>query len=270
MKKRGATIVELLVSLAIFVIIMIPVTMLILSSVHFSKRAEQKQQSMIIAQNIVEQIKSTNNNDLIYGNLGLKVNGKTIKCLQDTKGNLNIHGNYKGYNISGNVEFISTNQKVNQKKDMNIYINEDNGQIAFSVLDKNNNILMEKTMIENSIINIQDNQNNILINNYEILKNNNLQKDISVAIFFDNEKYANKYNVSVDNNCTDKFNVYIYRKKGKTLKPDVNVENLNGNFNVIPSCIIEDKNSSDNLCKIYVKVSKKEDAFETTSYKNMK
>ena len=57
-KKSGFTLIELVISFAIFMIILVPVLSIVLSTVNINKNAEDKQQATDIAQDYVEKFKT--------------------------------------------------------------------------------------------------------------------------------------------------------------------------------------------------------------------
>jgi prepilin-type N-terminal cleavage/methylation domain-containing protein len=57
-KKKGLTLIEILISLTILAIIVIPISNLVLSSVKLNKSGEDKQKAVTIAQQIIEELKA--------------------------------------------------------------------------------------------------------------------------------------------------------------------------------------------------------------------
>jgi prepilin-type N-terminal cleavage/methylation domain-containing protein len=57
-KKKGLTLIEILISLTILSIIVIPISNLVLSSVKLNKSGEDKQKAVTIAQQIIEELKA--------------------------------------------------------------------------------------------------------------------------------------------------------------------------------------------------------------------
>lgn len=79
-KKKGLTLMEVLISLAIMSILIVPTSNLIISSVKMNKDSEDKQKAVTIAQQLVEEIKALQKSDLadkkILSN-GLQLNKDT-------------------------------------------------------------------------------------------------------------------------------------------------------------------------------------------------
>ncbi|MGH4052610.1 MAG: type IV pilus modification PilV family protein [Clostridium sp.] len=59
-KKKGTTLIEVLISMAIFSIVTIPLSMMIISSIVNNKKGENKQYAVSVAQQIIEKIRSNN------------------------------------------------------------------------------------------------------------------------------------------------------------------------------------------------------------------
>jgi len=59
-KKKGTTLIEVLISVAIFSIVTIPLSMMVISSIVNNKKGENKQYAVSVAQQIIEQVRANN------------------------------------------------------------------------------------------------------------------------------------------------------------------------------------------------------------------
>ena len=59
-KKKGTTLIEVLISIAIFSIVIIPLSMMVISSIANNKKGENKQYAVSVAQQIIEQLRANN------------------------------------------------------------------------------------------------------------------------------------------------------------------------------------------------------------------
>ncbi|MFT5875343.1 MAG: type II secretory pathway pseudopilin PulG, partial [Clostridium sp.] len=57
-KKKGETLIEVLISISIFAIVSIPLIMIVLSAITNNKRGENKQYAVAVAQQIIEQLRA--------------------------------------------------------------------------------------------------------------------------------------------------------------------------------------------------------------------
>lgn len=93
LKQKGFTIIEVLISLAIFAIVAMPISMMVLHSVKINKQSEVKQQSMMIAQDLMENIKALPDKDLI--------NETSLEILKEENLKIIKVGNEGSFDISG-------------------------------------------------------------------------------------------------------------------------------------------------------------------------
>lgn len=83
-KKRAMTIIEILISIALIAILLVPIANVVISSSNTSKKAEAKQQGALLGQNILEEIKAI---DKPNGgkNIHKLLNGEEIRFNSTTK-----------------------------------------------------------------------------------------------------------------------------------------------------------------------------------------
>lgn len=95
-KKKGFTLLEIVIALAVIGIMMIPLGSALFTSVRTNKMGEIKQESKLISQEIIEKIRSFGDiKDSMSFNVG-KEQGDLINITKDTSNN-------KVYNVKGSV-----------------------------------------------------------------------------------------------------------------------------------------------------------------------
>lgn len=83
-KKRAMTIIEILISIALIAILLVPIANVVISSSNTSKKAEAKQQGALLGQNILEEIKAIDKTNG-GGNIHTLLNGEDIYFNSTTK-----------------------------------------------------------------------------------------------------------------------------------------------------------------------------------------
>jgi prepilin-type N-terminal cleavage/methylation domain-containing protein len=102
-KKKGLTLIEVLISLTILSIIVIPISNLVLSSVKLNKSGEDKQKAVTIAQQIIEEVKAA---PKLEGSMILS-NGLTLMAVEGST------GSYQGTQLINNefTAVVTVNSK---------------------------------------------------------------------------------------------------------------------------------------------------------------
>lgn len=126
-KKKGMTLIEVLVSIAILSIVIVPIGSLVVTSVKINKSGEQKQQGTYIAQRAIEQAKLLKRStiDDLFSDMA-----STLNMVPDTE------ENYQGkiyYSSDGNIT-TPDNYKYMVKVKLTEYdhaiVNEENNEIT--------------------------------------------------------------------------------------------------------------------------------------------
>ncbi|SHJ71255.1 prepilin-type N-terminal cleavage/methylation domain-containing protein [Clostridium cavendishii DSM 21758] len=120
-KKKGLTLLEVVISLAIFAILLIPLANLILTSVKINRAAEEKQQAKIAAQKSMEALKQVK--DLRLAPLPLTLADGEKLTSTPNAGEYDFKATYGEYKVDGIIK---------KSKDINV----DNGnQEKFDILN---------------------------------------------------------------------------------------------------------------------------------------
>lgn len=194
-KKKGMTLIEAIISVALLSILIVPISAIVINSVNTSKRAEIKQEATFIGQKLLEEIKAYEEINLKGTDKFQLLDGEFIKKETNQAKGYDYYGKFKredldieinlvknnkfNYDISdkSNYTFRLNNEKVTNKlnntynldisKELNLAINGDvasisNKDSAEPSLDQsiyNNKIIinLDKEFSENIKLNIHNN-----------------------------------------------------------------------------------------------------------------
>lgn len=269
LRHKGFTIIEVLISLAIFSIIAIPLSMMVLQSVKINKQSEVKQQSMMVVQNLIESIKSLPDKDILNSS-SLKISTEdTLKIDRHEDKSFKISGTVKGYGIDGYIKPLNKYEfqtnKADTRKDINIYIKEDSA-LQLDVKNNMGNTIKKIYLTQKNIDIIRKDKNTLTINSEETIA----PKDIDNIGFFFDKSCKDNYKLSIKNHSDIDSAFYIFKEESSNAT--YNIENSGGIFNIYSNILIPDEEySSDNrIYEIYIKAEKAKDVFESYSYKNIK
>ncbi len=265
--KKAFTLIEVLLSLAILMIVIVPIFTMVMNTVTINKGGENKQKATLVAQETVEKIKSISDKDFIHLDNYGDVLGLNIVQEKDLD-RFNISGQKNGYSIEGYVEKSQGDMPYKYEQHKNV-INFD-FKIDYEIEDNVNKLFISEQYVTYTphIIILLD-KNNIIIKdgkNGDILKSiSNNNGNVLVHL---GENTSDNINIDVENKNSNDFNIYI----SKDLKSlgNCNINNNYGNVKVYNNF----ENASDNkvsktLYKIYIKVSKGKDVFEISTYRSV-
>lgn len=245
-KKKGFTIIEVLISLAVFAVIVIPISLILMQGVTTNKKAEQKQQAMMIAQDIFETLKGYTEDQFIGFN-SLEVRDQKVIKTGNT-----LSGVVDGYDITGHIKAVDGYEFKNENMDLN----------------------------KGFVVDINKSDKKLKLREIQVLKNKSSQIYIDGRLI--DKVLENPIYLIINESCDDKirFNmknesdveelIYIIKKEGSEASYEIN--NIGGVFNIISDIVIPDKESKTvkKLYEIYIKASKNGNYFEVKSYKNIK
>lgn len=222
-KKKGLTILEVVLSLAIFAILLIPVANLISYSTKFNKEASEKQKAKMLAQSTIETIKNKDN--ISQPNITFS-SEKTEKDVENKKTyDYNLNNEPVGkYIVTGTIKqekTIKTNTEsnkdclacINDTVNNVIVITKDGVKLSVNKTDK------IKTLIDTASVEIKplnelkisiDKDNND--NNKEKLKIQSMTpfELNGPIILYLQEPRINKFKIDFINNGS-KINMYIFK-----------------------------------------------------------
>jgi len=226
-KSKGSTLIEVMVSVVIFTIISIPLSMTVLSSITNNKKGENEQSAVVAAQQIIELVRANNNTSLT------SINIKT-----DTTHNLNF-----APMTSPDVGYLATDVDVGNGFKANVSVKRKLSYETVSAINYDLSILMDPYSIE---VTGTDNANNntgdktySLTGDLKICNNPNNTIELMDSAnnvlgtykpkdsLIDNIKinYSSSYgphNIYLENNAINSLSVYIFKNDNKNENKFIN------------------------------------------------
>ena len=134
-KRKGMTLIEVVISLALFSMLSIPVAMFVNTSVSMNKKSELKQQATLLGQSILEELASIDKLLVGINNLFGKGNVEILDADFCDESQYCIKGlELNGFNVNLNFNFLNENKgyiKVLTDNDKYTF-SEDNGSNPIS------------------------------------------------------------------------------------------------------------------------------------------
>ena len=283
-KKKGASLLEIIISIAILAIISIPIGGILITSVKTSKSTEDKQIATLMGQQMLEEIRVT---DFLGGTSEVQfTNGVKVEPMIN-------HSTYElvGYNLlesSKTIDGYDFDIQIVQDSDVtfkeNQVVNNCDATIFVKLNPSNSSHLIISNNKEfknegsNLYFDFEMNNNKLTIKNeigsIEIIneKNSNIitfakantsQEEGSVRIYFIDGNFFNNLNISVDDATTKKTSLYLDKSiineaDNSSNTEDISVSTKNGVmtlYNNVNTVISDDKKMG-NVYKTQVKVYK--------------
>ena len=264
--KKGMTLIEVIISVTLLSILIVPISGFIISSLKNNTTSQKKQEASYIGQKILEELKAyeelslktddigsyfelldgdkiykTSDNNSFEGDFERNIYGKVLenddRKLREYKVELTMteYSNFK-YNDINNVD-------INSDADFKIdFINKDN-------ISLNNNGTKETMASSESIaikIKKENNEFNLSIydkNNTEIVSAKKENKSNKILLYISSEYNINT-NIEIEN-YTGEW-IYVYLIKQKNNPSDINIISLN-EIGTMYQYTIKVKDSKDNI-----------------------
>ncbi|MDU1412359.1 MAG: prepilin-type N-terminal cleavage/methylation domain-containing protein [Clostridium sp.] len=289
-KNKGFTLLELVISLALIAILIIPISNLVLGSVKINKAGEDKQQAGLKLQEVIENIKLVD----LPKNVDEKIEvGNGVYVVKDVGGAFSISdSNNKDIKIEGTIKktVLSEGEEVsNSIGDTEItgaiYYDGESKRVAISEYDSNKKLSEAVENINTSVTrSVKDmilkisklNNENIkvtCINKngseqfYEHLKTKAYNSD-SILLYLNNNE-AEKLDLKLKSVEGKELNIYLFKDDGIASRDDISLLSLEGNVNIISGLT---KENISNLITYEVTLSaiKGEKQLESTSFTMIK
>ncbi|WP_160675232.1 prepilin-type N-terminal cleavage/methylation domain-containing protein [Clostridium sp. C8-1-8] len=219
-KKMGMTLLEVIISIAIIGIMLIPISNIILTSVKVNKNGEDKQQAVYLAQQVVDGLKNVSS----FENARIILNNDNSNGLQinaaGTSGSISI-GSYRvNVSIGRKSQDISySNNGTSASYDEQIEISRDDSNRTFSLgatttsISENKNdiyIYIDSSTSEGKA------QYNVAVKNSNTETASNIFSDTRSTFnnkinlnFNDLYKSDNNFNIHVKNNLESQIDFYV-------------------------------------------------------------
>lgn len=297
-KNRGFTLIEVIISICILIIVLVPILSMTLSSVKNNKSAEDKQKSLYIAQKYVEDFKKEEGVQGDGGKYGKKSGEVKIRTEdRDVEGfhvKADIYELYN-YNFPEKKDKESKDNENEQHKvktfdsinyDIKLLIHKDKQLGLQNVME----VYRYKDIDENRKLSLKQYESDDPLNDLKIINNSenitvNLNGDEYNLNKYDVEEGKNsseviivigkgseaKFDIEICNNCKDK-NLIIYFASETEKKVSYIIEDGENKRKKYSNMILSDRDTTNNgrVYKMNVVVKKEKTILqEVTAYKNM-
>lgn len=214
--KKGSTLIEVLISIAILGIMLLPVLSIVTDSVKMNKESEDKEKAIAISQKYVEQIKSED----IFNSTDLGHKDKEEDGFQISQDITEVD-KYKFNSGTGTKNPYSS---IPHDGEVIVYPSEDASSMYMDILKKDSSI--QKNLILNSNINsvntleIVNDKGTITVklnNSPYVIEKTDSSKTSGELIIRSNSKAKVNINVSASNNTDDYLTLYFANEEGQNV-----------------------------------------------------
>lgn len=252
--KKGMTLIEVIISVALLSILIVPLSGLVMSSLKNNISSEYRQKASYIGQKVLEELKAYDE-IILKEDAGRKYfelldGDKIIQDLnEDSTGNT-FKGNFERTIYGGSSDSLGKNEdiykiEVELEKDKNFQYDNANN------LDKNNNadfiLNFLRDSSNNNVIKIKDKPNESYAISNELIME--LDKNSSNLIIY--KKNESTPLVTINKTNIDNNNIVLYVKEG--FSQNVNIEFKNNTEETVEIHMIKGVNNSSKF-KIYSSV----------------
>ncbi|SCI38426.1 type IV pilus modification PilV family protein [Romboutsia sp. 1001713B170207_170306_H8] len=222
--KKGFSLIEILVSLAIASIIVLSITQLIINMVKFNKKSEDRQQTTLVGQQIVEEIKNLDSSNIssslikISDDLILNrvENSNEYKGILTDRNNLSktydvaLTLNYENQGMNKNNEKVNIENAIKFKSEV---INE-----VLIIKDENNNEVAKLSLNTNETPKLIIERRTELNNKGKIDNTLSINLEDEVFIDFSNYNFNGNLDVYIYNYIESEFTVYAQKPDNPNIK----------------------------------------------------
>lgn len=278
--EKGFTLLEVIISLALISIILIPIANMVLTSVKINKATENKQQAKAVLQETIENIKAIerlsteSSNPLSNGITLSKFMGEDKKLIYALSGNVN------GFSIEGAIKESSvvTNNKINEiKVDKTIYfhkssisISENSESISIGeAIKKSSGGLV--TTSEEVTIKMSDGQDITITygENKNIISIPTPENNTLLICLNENDEKKLKLNIE-NSSERKKLKVYLYNGEKISERDDVIISELNGPIELIEGIKNNEDIVNEKLYVVELRASKNGEVIESMNLQLIK
>lgn len=274
-KKKGFTLLEIIISIALIAIFVIPIGNLVLTSVKINKMSEDKQQGQAILQQTVEKLKEEGK---LYDGLeiqlqdGMKVKLEAVAGASDKFNVIHIDG-IDDYTINGTIEKDSSKSQV--------YVGINTTKVDSVIYYKNGKMYVDRNEIKiaEAVRNLPSTSFGVTTDVTIELENATIDENIKVnsgsmpftvaapnrkILIITDKNNSEKLNVSIKNSTTDKIiSVYIYTIGKESETDDVNLKEIGDRVQILTGITNEQMKSEDITYEVELKVSNNGKDIET-------
>lgn len=242
MKKKGFTLLEVLIGLAVLSILLIPTANIILSTVKNVKQNQDKQQARLLAQKTIEEIKAIDSISEVTLSNGVKI----IKS--QTSPSYYMSSVIDGFNIAGEIklnQLLTDNYDDLTSKAVSCIIEVNKQDIKYSYsqpmsIEK----YLNETIPQNSLTDIENLK--ITLDNSNISINSNFYNISSTApiiVLLNEDRSSNSLtpvSITIENESDNNCEVYIVGNSGIDIDKNYTINYIKGDVSVYTSTINTD------------------------------
>lgn len=266
-KKKALTLIEVVISLAILFIIMIPISTMAIQTIKMNKQAENKQQATVIAQKLMEEVKSLPE----YTNRMLE-GGVNIQEDENSSLDYKITGEIEGFRVEGTIKPSVNYKGKNIDETSKIKVD---GRVKIKKEGINNNVYVDEIFAIGNpsefYINKKATGTDLIFKNSTNTANKTISNTNSVVEIIADKDTSNQYNIRVSNGTNEILKIYCYKYNNSTV--EFNVINEKGKVVYYDNLIKQEPSSEgstiNRVYDIYIKVAKRDSFYEIKSNKTM-
>lgn len=267
--KKGMTLIEAIISVALLSLLIIPISGMILNSTKTNKKAEIKQNAAYLGQQVLEEMGT-------YDYVTLNNDGGTVffQLLDGHKIEKQADGSYKGEILSSNLP-SNYEVKVLLEKDNNFEYQDNNNLLKYkttpwkfhltgstfrlnsptSDVGDVDNILTTRTIVNNLIINIDSSSNIELFNlagvTGSLTYNKTYGEDNKILLYLTDTNSVTYPDIEVRNKGSNNVNVYVVKENSANT---INVSSIGGKVLLYDNILATKDNKVGELYSIKVTV----------------
>ncbi|MEG2288735.1 MAG: prepilin-type N-terminal cleavage/methylation domain-containing protein [Clostridium sp.] len=281
-RKKGFTLLEIIISFALISILIIPMANMILSTVKMNKMGENKQQAKVILQDTVESIKSESKLPSAIGESTDLVNGVRVEKdvdITDVSGEhkssyivASSNENSHGFSINGTIKESSVviSNDINKGKiDRAIYFN--NGYMSISNGSSEINSAIERDFgdlqAKGESISIDISATGAINIVYGEIQNRiDIANPVNDALLICLDDTTNKLKVNINSNGKNKLKIYLHKKGGASERNDVVLSEFKGNIELITGIVKASEVKNGSIYSAELTAKKNNQIIETMNF----
>ncbi|MGL5379674.1 hypothetical protein [Clostridium sp.] len=274
-KKKAITLIETIISLALIMVLIIPISSMVMGVINTGRNSENKQKAITLGQQITEEIKALNSIEIIdtqgekYINL---LNGKLDLVEKDSSFYKFAGENYNDSRFNLEVYFnknIEQNSQETRKDIEELKVEYDNSSLVLKDKNERKLPLFDKLTIE---VKEENNKREITFHSGDKESGSKFIIEVDekrkIAIKFA-ENLNRPMNIDIYNDGEESFDLYVMKHKDSTI--DININTIEGivrNYKSTYSHSSDKANKIGDLYDIDIKVIKNNENIFINDFKH--
>lgn len=246
--KKGITLLEVVISIAILSIIIVPISMMVITSVKTSNNSQNKQQATVVAQKLIEDLKINNK----PAGESIKLLDRTIVLNKMTAPDIGHDLGYKSTNLNVGEGFtadMSFQRRGTYKSSTDATLNDNDFDVIIEMTGKNSFKLTGKDIsgtpylqysctfsnllyiaeVSDTVIELYDSDKSFKLSLQNISGQNGKVKIVYSADMVDSDIKVSSYNTT-DSDASKELTVYCYKNNSEIVSNTVS--NIGGYVNI--------------------------------------